>query len=126
MKNFSISLIICLLAVMSLNMGAIAAPKPAHLKHARKHLKRNDGSPLLFWTNNCTYGAIEIFVNDVFQGEITKCYGSVPECASDGCVTVMIYGDNNIWTAQTKDGRRKWSSKKVQLQPKDCNSECLL
>jgi hypothetical protein len=84
-----------------------------------------DGSPLLFWTANCHYGPIEVFVNDVYQGDITRCFNSPPECASDGCVTVVIKGDNNVWTAQTKDGRIKWSSKRCRVPDRICNSERL-
>lgn len=83
-------------------------------------------APLVFWTNNPSYGPIEVFVNDVYKGDITSYYRSNPQCASVGCVTVMISGDNNVWTAQTKDGRRKWASKRVILQAIACNSECLL
>jgi hypothetical protein len=126
MKKIAIIVNVVLLTSLGLGLNSFApAPNHAPAKHASKKNKK-DGAPLLFWTNNCNYGAIEVFVNDVYQGDITVCYGSVPECASNGCVTVMIYGDNNVWTAQTKDGRRKWASKKVRLEDKDCNSECLL
>jgi len=126
MKKITIIANIMLLATMGLALNSFApAPKPAAAKHAVKKKKQFE-SPLLFWTNNCSYGPIEVFVNDVYQGDITACYNSVPQCAANGCVTVMITGENNVWTAQTKDGRRKWASKRVRLEAKDCNSECLL
>jgi hypothetical protein len=126
MKKIAIIVNVMLLTSLGLGLNSFApAPKHAPAKHVSKTNKK-DGSPLLFWTNNCSYGRIEIFVNDVYQGDITSCYRSVPECAATGCVTVMISGDGNVWTAQTKDGSHKWASKPVRLQAKDCNSECLL
>jgi hypothetical protein len=111
------------LSVKNVTLAKNTAPRKA--THVRKNHVR-DGSPLLFWTSNRSYGPIEIFVNDVYQGDITASYGSAPECAAEGCVTVMIYGDHNVWTAQTKDGRVKWASKAVRLEARECNSQRLL
>ena len=83
------------------------------------------GSPIVFWTANCNYGPIEIFVNDVYQGDITKCSTRVPDCASPGFVTVIISGPHNVWRAQTKDGSRKWASQRCTEPSGVCNSERL-
>ena len=97
----------------------------ASFKESPKNIKKQEGSPLIFWTANCNYGPIEVFVNNVYQGDITKCYTSAPECASSGCVTVIIRGEQNVWKAQTKDGRFKWSSKPCRVPDRVCNSERL-
>jgi hypothetical protein len=126
MKKITIIANVILLTALCLSLDSFSpALKHAPLKHVVKNHKK-DGSPLLFWTSNCSYGPIQIYVNDVYQGDVTACYNSVPECAANGCVTVIIYGENNVWTAQTKDGQHKWASKRVRLEPKDCNSERLL
>jgi hypothetical protein len=89
------------------------------------HGKRSDPAPLVFWTANPNYGPIEIFVNNVYQGDITMSYSSVPPCASNGCVTVMITGQE-WFRAQTRDGKYKWQNWRHQtLTPDVCNSEQL-
>lgn len=122
MKKTAIILSMLLLVCVEVK-NATALAKPPVTKHkTNKHF----GSPVLFWTNNKSYGPIEVFVNNVYKGDITESYQSTPECASQGCVTVIITGENNVWTAQTKDGKRKWASKRVKLEDKECNAECLL
>lgn len=121
MKKLSIILSVLLLTAIQPVVSKTLAVSPIHKKH-----KKTDGAPLLFWTSNRSYGPIQIYVNDVYQGDITAAYNSTPECAAQGCVTVIINGDNNVWTAQTKDGSHKWASKRVMLEAKDCNSERLL
>ena len=87
--------------------------------------KKPDPAPLVFWTNNPNYGPIEVFVDNVYQGDITSYYNAIPPCASSGCVTVMITG-TEWFRAQTKDGKHKWQSwKHVSLTPDACNSEQL-
>lgn len=81
-----------------------------------------DGSPMVFWTSNCNYGTIQIYVNNQYRGDITKCYSSAPQCAAAGCVTVIIRGGSNNWKAQTPDGKRKWSSSPATLRNKTCTS----
>ena len=122
MKKLSIIVSILLISSIQPQVSKSAPPvkKAVHKTH------KADGSPIVFWTSNCSYGPIQIYVNDVYQGDITSCYNNVPECAANGCVTVIVYGTNNVWTAQTKDGRRKWASKRVTLAALDCNSERLL
>jgi hypothetical protein len=87
--------------------------------------KRPDPAPLVFWTSNPNYGPIEIFVDNVYQGDITASYSRAPACASNGCVTVMITG-TEWFKAQTRDGKVKWQSWQHQtLAPDVCNSEQL-
>jgi hypothetical protein len=81
-----------------------------------------DGSPMVFWTSNCKYPRIQIYVNNQYRGDITSCYNSAPECAATGCVTVIIKGSNNKWKAQTPDGKYKWSSSPATLRNKTCTS----
>jgi hypothetical protein len=91
----------------------------------KKAAHKPDPAPLVFWTANPNYGPIEVFVDNVYQGEITSAYRSVPACASTGCVTVLITG-NEWFTAQTKDGKVKWRSwQHTTLTPDACNSEQL-
>lgn len=79
-----------------------------------------DGSPVVFYTSNCSYGPIQIYVNNQYKGTITKCYSSIPHCADEGSVTVMISGNSNTWHAQTSDGKVKWKSKPVTLSGHNC------
>jgi len=126
MKKLATILCVLLVTTISANNKIFAKTNPSHKSSFKHKARKHDGAPLLFWTSNRSYGPIEIFVNDVYQGDITSSYASVPECAAEGCVTVIINGDNNVWTAQTKDGKHKWASKRVMLEAKDCNSERLL
>jgi len=96
MKKLSI-----ILGILLLTSFQVVTAKPAPVKATHKH-KKIDGAPLLFWTSNRSYGPIQIYVNDVYQGDITAAYNSTPECAAQGCVTVIINGDNNVWTAKLK------------------------
>jgi len=90
-----------------------------------KKKKHVDPSPLVFWTSNPNYGPIEVFVDNVYQGDITSSYSRIPDCASNGCVTVMITG-TEWFKAQTKDGRHKWQSwQHTTLVADACNSEQL-
>src|SRR5580658_10218210 len=87
--------------------------------------KKQDPAPLVFWTSNTSYGPIEVFVDNVYQGDITSAYSRIPDCASSGCVTVMITG-TEWFKAQTKDGRHKWQSwQHTNLTADACNSEQL-
>ncbi len=119
-KNFLITIL--LITAFTQTLIATAATKPPHVI---KSLGKGE-SPVIFWTSECSYGPIELFVNNVYQGDITRCYNSTPSCAADGCVTVIITGTSNVWRAQTKDGTRKWASRQVTLANKSCNSERLL
>jgi len=107
-----------LLAVLTLSTAALVSFK-------KKSPKAKDPAPLVFWTANSSYGPIEIFVDNVYQGDITMSYSSTPPCASNGCVTVMITG-TEWFKAQTKDGKYKWQSwQHTRLAPDVCNSEQL-
>ena len=114
MKKIKFLLLIVLLAVVT---GLFSFKKFG--------AKKKDPAPLVFWTANRNYGAIEIFVDNVYQGDVTMSYSGVPACASQGCVTVMITG-NEWFKAQTKDGKFKWQSwQHSVLTPDACNSEQL-
>jgi hypothetical protein len=86
--------------------------------------RKSDPAPLLFWTSNSNYGPIEIFVDDVYKGDITMSYNGTPQCAAAGCVTVMITG-TEWFTAQTRDGKFKWKSWQHTLTADVCNTEQL-
>ena len=89
----------------------------------KPRLVHRDPAPLIFWTSNRSYGPIEIFVDNVYKGEITSSYSSRPDCASPGCVTVLIRG-TEWFRAQTKDGKHKWQSwQHTALTANACNSE---
>jgi hypothetical protein len=87
--------------------------------------RKKDPAPLVFWTSNPNYGPIEVFVDNVYRGDITSAYSRIPDCASNGCVTVLITG-TEWFKAQTKDGKHKWQSwQHTTLVPDGCNSEQL-
>jgi hypothetical protein len=115
MKRKSFLMLFAVLAVVT---GLVSFKKLTKKKHA-------DPSPLVFWTSNPNYGPIEVFVDNVYQGDITSAYSRIPDCASNGCVTVMITG-TEWFKAQTKDGRHKWQSwQHTTLVADACNSEQL-
>ena len=62
----------------------------------------------LFYTNNNTYGNINIYVNNTYQGTLSGYYTSgQPSCTSyNDAVRVAISGTNNTWYAQS--GTTRW------------------
>jgi hypothetical protein len=114
MKKIKLLLLFSLLAVVT---GLVSFKKFS--------TKKKDPAPLVFWTAGRNYGPIQIFVDNVYQGDITMSYSSAPACASQGCVTVMITG-TEWFKAQTRDGKYKWQSwQHTTLTPDACNSEQL-
>jgi hypothetical protein len=78
-------------------------------------------SPLMFWTKNTGYGNIDIYVNGKYEGTITRAYSSAPGCGASGCVTVIIHGSHNTWSAKAEDGS-EWTSDRAQLTSSKCNT----
>jgi hypothetical protein len=64
----------------------------------------------LFYTNNGTYGNINIYINNQYQGTLSGYYTSgQPTCSSyNDAVRVAISGTNNTWYAQTTSGTTRW------------------
>ena len=84
----------------------------------------DQGAPVIFWSNNNRHGKIDVYVDNVYKGSITRFYNGVPQCASPGCVTVVLYGQN-YFRAEAQDGTTWNARHKEDLAPNVCNSECL-
>lgn len=59
---------------------------------------------LMFYSRNCYLGYVDIYINNLYAGTITSCYGSQPACGSAGCVTVQIYGAFTWYAVRRSDG----------------------
>ena len=99
------------LLMMLLSLGAMS-------------LYAQEGSYLTFWTDKTGFGDIRIYYNDNYAGTITRAYSSAPSCGATGCVTVLVVGQNNTWSAEAEDGST-WSSSKATLTSK-CTTQKLI
>jgi hypothetical protein len=101
MKHLFKATFISLLFALSVSM----------VKHpAGVNRKANVTTQVVFWSDNPSYGNIQVYVEGVYAGSIKQFYNAVPACFASGCVTAQNVGPNSQFSAKTDDGKTVWDA----------------